>query len=126
MATSLARRRRRKITPEENDAVQWRNRLITTGITGTIIALICCVTPILVILVSAIGLTAVIGYLDYVLFPAMAIFLGLIVYGWRTKRRLECDHPTVLHLLSDSTAEYASEDQFNPRLDPKAETQENR
>lgn len=101
------------------------NRLITTGITGTIIALICCFTPILVILVSAIGLAVVITYLDYILFPAIGIFLGLIVYGWRIKTRLECDHPTALHSQSASTAEYASEDHFNPRLDPQSDTQEN-
>jgi mercuric ion transport protein len=63
------------------------NRLITTGAIGTITAVICCVTPVLVILTSAIGFAAVIGNLDYVLFPAIAIFLGLIGYGWRIKNR---------------------------------------
>jgi len=63
------------------------NRLITTGLIGGITAVICCVTPALVVLLSAIGLAAVIGYLDYVLLPALAIFLGLIVYGWWLKSR---------------------------------------
>jgi len=58
------------------------NRLITTGLIGSITAVICCFTPALVALLSALGLAALIGYLDYVLLPAMAIFLGLTVYGW--------------------------------------------
>ena len=58
-----------------------------TGVIGASIAVICCITPVLVIVVSAIGLAAVIGYLDYVLFPAIAIFLGLIGYGWWLKNR---------------------------------------
>jgi mercuric ion transport protein len=62
-------------------------RLITTGIVGSIIAVICCLTPALVALLSALGLAALIGYLDYVLLPAMAIFLGLIGYGWWIKSR---------------------------------------
>ena len=63
------------------------NWLLTTGIVGSIIAVICCLTPALVVLLSAFGLAALIGYLDYVLSPAVAIFLGLIVYGWWTKSR---------------------------------------
>ncbi|MCZ6454967.1 MAG: mercury resistance system transport protein MerF, partial [Alphaproteobacteria bacterium] len=51
------------------------------------IAAVCCFTPALVILVTAVGLSAVIGYLDYVLFPALAFFLALTAYGvYRMKR----------------------------------------
>jgi mercuric ion transport protein len=63
------------------------NRLIKTGMIGAIIVVICCFTPALVILLSALGLAAVIGYLDYALFAAMGIFLGLIGYGWWIKSR---------------------------------------
>ena len=63
------------------------NWMLTTGIVGSIIAVICCVTPALVVLLSAFGLAALIGYLDYVLLPAVAIFFGLIVYGWWTKSK---------------------------------------
>ena len=63
------------------------NRLITTGLIGSIIAVICCFTPALVAVLSAVGLAAVIGYLDYVLLPAIALFLGLIIYGWWIKSR---------------------------------------
>lgn len=63
------------------------SRLITTGVIGATIAVICCFTPALVILLSALGLAAVTGYLDYVLFAAIGIFLGLIGYGWWIKSR---------------------------------------
>ena len=61
--------------------------LLRTGLVGTAVAALCCFTPALVILVSAVGLSAVIGYLDYVLFPALAFFLALTGYGvYRMKR----------------------------------------
>ena len=58
-----------------------RNRLLVTGLVGSIIAALCCFTPILVVLLGVIGLGALTGYLDYVLFPALAVFLGLTAYG---------------------------------------------
>ena len=63
-------------------------KLLRTGLVGTAVAALCCFTPALVILVSAVGLSAVIGYLDYVLFPALAFFLAPTGYGvYRMKRR---------------------------------------
>ncbi len=61
--------------------------LLRTGLVGSAVAAVCCFTPALVILVTAVGLSAVIGYLDYVLFPALAFFLALTAYGvYRMKR----------------------------------------
>jgi mercuric ion transport protein len=48
---------------------------------GSVIAAICCFTPILVVLFGAVGPGAITGYLDYVLLPALAVFLGLTAYG---------------------------------------------
>lgn len=55
--------------------------LLTTGVVGTVIVALCCFTPILVILLATVGLSAWLGYLDYVLFPALAIFVGLTFYA---------------------------------------------
>ncbi len=55
--------------------------LLTTGIIGTVIAAICCFTPLLVITLTAIGLSAIVGGVDYVLFPVMFASLGLIAYA---------------------------------------------
>jgi mercuric ion transport protein len=58
--------------------------LLKTGVVGTVIAALCCFTPVLVILFGAVGLAAVVGYLDYVLFPALAFFVALTIYAlWR-------------------------------------------
>lgn len=60
--------------------------LVRTGTIGAVIAAVCCATPVLVILLGAVGLSALTGYLDYVLFPALAFFLGLIAYGFYKRR----------------------------------------
>ncbi|AML53753.1 hypothetical protein RC74_18895 [Falsihalocynthiibacter arcticus] len=51
------------------------------GIVGTLIAALCCFTPILVVLFGVVGLSAVVGYLDYVLLPALAIFVLITIYA---------------------------------------------
>jgi len=58
-----------------------RLRLLRLGIVGTAIAVLCCFTPVLVVLLGALGLAALTGYLDYVLFPALAFFIGLTIYA---------------------------------------------
>lgn len=58
------------------------------GLIGTIIAALCCFTPVLVVLFGVVGLSAAIGYLDYVLFPALAFFVLLAIYAlWRGQCR---------------------------------------
>lgn len=58
--------------------------LLRTGIVGTIVVALCCFTPILVVLLGVVGLSAVLGWIDYVLFPALAAFLALTAYAlWR-------------------------------------------
>ncbi len=67
-------------------------RLLCTGAAGSVIAAICCFTPALVFGLGGIGLSAWIGWLDYVLFPMLAFFLGLTGYAlYRiTQGRLAC------------------------------------
>ena len=55
--------------------------LLRTGIIGTVIAALCCFTPLLVVLLGAVGLSAMLGWLDYVLLPALAFFIGLTGYA---------------------------------------------
>ena len=55
--------------------------LLATGITGTVIAAICCFTSVLVILLAAIGLSAWLAWLDFVLFPLLALFVGLTAFA---------------------------------------------
>lgn len=60
-------------------------RLLATGLVGTAIAALCCFTPVLAVLLGIVGLSAVLGWLDYVLFPALAFFIGLTIYAVRRK-----------------------------------------
>jgi len=54
------------------------DNLLRNGIVGTVIAALCCFTPVLVILLGFAGLSAFIGGLDYVLFPIMFASMGMI------------------------------------------------
>jgi len=68
--------------PEKNTA------LVRTGVIGAGIAAICCFTPVLVILLGALGLSAWLGWADYVLFPALAMFAAITLgAGWRLWQR---------------------------------------
>ena len=67
-------------------AVDRQSRLLRVGVVGRAIAALCCFTPVLVALLGALGLAALAGYLDYVLFPALAFFIGLTIYAVYTHR----------------------------------------
>ncbi len=58
-----------------------------TGVAGSVVAAICCFTPALVLGLTAVGLSAWLKWADFVLFPALAFFLGLTVYGLLRLRR---------------------------------------
>ncbi|WP_417618648.1 mercury resistance system transport protein MerF [Oceanisphaera sp.] len=65
------------------------SRLIKVGAIGSAIAALCCFTPVLVWLFAVLGISAWVGYLDYLLFPALALCLVMLVIGlvqrWRDK-----------------------------------------
>ena len=61
--------------------------LLRTGIVGSVVTALCCVTPILVIGFGALGLSAAVGWLDFVLFPMLAGFLGLTGYALYHRRQ---------------------------------------
>ncbi len=55
--------------------------ILKVGIIGSVVAAICCFTPLLVILLGAVGLSAWLGWLDYVLLPALAMSIVITAYG---------------------------------------------
>lgn len=73
--------------------------LFRTGLWGTTVTAICCFTPVLPWVLGLIGLTLFVPYLDYVLFPALFLFLLMMVVGWRRGRaahwacEAECETP---------------------------------
>jgi mercuric ion transport protein len=60
--------------------------LLGISICGTAVAAFCCFTPVLVVLLGAVGPSAAIGWLDYVLLPALVLFLGLTVFALGKRR----------------------------------------
>jgi mercuric ion transport protein len=51
--------------------------LLCTGAAGSAVAAVCCFTPALVVLLGAVGLSAWLVWLDYLLLPALFFFVGL-------------------------------------------------
>jgi mercuric ion transport protein len=62
------------------------NRILATGIVGTVIAALCCGTPVLALVLGALGVSAWLAYADYVLLPAMIVFLALTGYAVYRRR----------------------------------------
>ncbi len=61
--------------------------LLTIGFAGTVITALCCFTPLLVVILGSVGLTALVGYLDIVLLPALAIFVAITLYALWQRRK---------------------------------------
>ena len=60
--------------------------LLKVGLIGTVVTAICCFTPLLVMLLGALGLSAVVGWLDVVLVPLLFVFIGIVLYAiWRLR-----------------------------------------
>lgn len=69
--------------------------MLRVGVGGALVVALCCFTPVLVVLLGAIGLSALTGYLDYVLLPALVAFVGLAMYAlWRKRQADACCAPT--------------------------------
>lgn len=61
--------------------------LLRIGTIGALVAAVCCFTPLLVLLLGAVGLSAVVGWLDIVLLPALAASIGVIVFAVHRRRK---------------------------------------
>jgi mercuric ion transport protein len=59
--------------------------LLKSGIAGTILAALCCFTPILVWIFGAIGLAAAVGWIDVIALPALAMFTAVTVFALRKR-----------------------------------------
>jgi mercuric ion transport protein len=56
-------------------------KLLRGGLISTVIAALCCFTPLLVFVVAGVGLSAFIGWLDYALFPLLFASLAVVAYA---------------------------------------------
>mgnify|MGYP003626940954 FL=1 len=55
--------------------------LLRRGLIGSTIAAICCFTPFLVVVVAGVGLSAIVGWLDYALFPLLFTSMGVVAHA---------------------------------------------
>ncbi len=55
--------------------------MLTTGVIGTVVTALCCFTPILAIPLGVVGVSFLVGWLDVVLLPALAIFVAITAYA---------------------------------------------
>ncbi|MEH6525700.1 MAG: mercury resistance system transport protein MerF [Sneathiella sp.] len=63
-------------------------KLFNVGLAGTVITALCCFTPVLVIVFGAVGLSALVGLLDYILLPLLAVFVIITGYAvWKRQRQ---------------------------------------
>jgi mercuric ion transport protein len=78
-------------TPEPTETQTDKTSvLLKFGLIGTVILALCCFTPVLVILLGVVGMSAALGWIDYVLLPALAVFIGITVYAlWHRRTRKE-------------------------------------
>ena len=71
-----------------DDAGERGGRLLWIGVVGALVVAVCCFTPVLVVVLAVVGLSALVGWLDYVLLPSLGIFLGIAVYAFFRRVRL--------------------------------------
>jgi mercuric ion transport protein len=67
-----------------------KNKLLAFGIGGTLLAALCCFTPLLPIVLTALGLTGLLSvlYNDAILLPILAGFLILTGYAiWQRRKQ---------------------------------------
>lgn len=62
-------------------------KLLGIGLGGSALAAVCCFTPTLALVLGAVGLSAWLAWLDYVLLPALVLFLAITGYALLRRRR---------------------------------------
>jgi len=63
------------------------SKLIGMGAAGAALSLLCCATPVLAVLLGALGLTAFAAKLDYVLIPVFIASIALVIFALVRRRR---------------------------------------
>jgi mercuric ion transport protein len=70
----------------DNHMPRQGSKCFKAGVCGTIVAAVCCATPVLAVALASLGFAALVPKLDYILFPVVLIFVLLAIYGWRKGR----------------------------------------
>ncbi len=62
---------------------------LLASITGTVLVALCCFTPLLVIVLGVVGLSALTRYLDVVLLPALGAMIIITIIAFRKWQRAQ-------------------------------------
>ena len=62
---------------------------LLAAITGTVLVALCCFTPLLVIVLGVVGLSALTRYLDVVLLPALGAMIIITIIAFRKWQRAQ-------------------------------------
>lgn len=75
--------------------------LLRRGLIGSVIAAVCCFTPLLVVVFAGVGLSAIVGWLDYALFPLLFASLGVVAHAlWlQTGKPGHCPKNVIIALV---------------------------
>ncbi len=57
-------------------------KTFVASLVGTIIVAVCCFTPLLVVILGAIGLSIIVPYLDIILLPALGLLLIISIISY--------------------------------------------
>jgi mercuric ion transport protein len=60
---------------------KYKKKFIAS-VVGTIVVALCCFTPMLVVTLGIIGLSAAVPYLDFVLFPSLGVLILLVIVSY--------------------------------------------
>jgi mercuric ion transport protein len=89
----------RSVKPEHTEAEKQGRALIGAGLAAAGLAVICCLTPLLVVVWPAVGLGAWLAGADWILLPLLFVSVGVMVLGFirrraRTDACCETESPT--------------------------------
>jgi mercuric ion transport protein len=65
----------------------WRDRWFKVAVIGALLSCLACLTPVAVIALAAVELSAWAGRLDFVLVPVLFLFVVLAIYRYRVACR---------------------------------------
>ena len=64
-------------------------KVFISAVVGTVLVALCCFTPMLVLVLSILGVGFLTPYLDYVLFPVLVVMLIVTVLAYRKWQRTQ-------------------------------------
>ena len=64
-------------------------KLMATGVLGTVVAVLCCLAPLLLTSLGVAGISAVLGDLEYLLISVAILLIGIPIYAVLKQRKRE-------------------------------------